>query len=168
MLPAWVQALVAAAGGVSVRVVMVGRDACIEALPIPVALAQEQLQRLLRAYHQGLHGTQPWPTALKTGMAYLAARLAASDAEHSPSRGSDSALKAARSAFEGHPWQRVSGEGREPCLARLYPDADTLVLHPQFGAACETLYGFYMDWLHTKVAQVQLLEPEGEPGAGAS
>jgi exodeoxyribonuclease V gamma subunit len=103
----------------------------------------------MRACRQGLAGARPWPTAVRTGVAALQA---------------DSAFgNPVRQAFEGSDFSSVPGEGAEACLARLFPDADSLFAEPGFLQACRALYGAYAEWLAHSVTLEEL--PGQQAGA---
>jgi exodeoxyribonuclease V gamma subunit len=138
LLPAWLRLLAAAASGTPVGLLLVGGDAVLQAAPVAPAAAAAQLADLLRAAQQGLQASEPWPTALKTGCAWLA----------SPEK--------ARAAYEGS--EQVLGEGREACLARLFPDWASLCGAPGFEAATQALYAAFREWLTTQVSVSPLPE----------
>ena len=60
----------------------------------------------------------------------------------------------------------VAGEGREACLARLYPDHASLIADPGFDAASQRLYAPFKAWLDAH-AQAEIL-PSAQRGAAAS
>jgi exodeoxyribonuclease V gamma subunit len=75
-------------------------------------------------------GDRPLPTALRTGLAWLAG-------------GEDPARK----AYEGDDSGKPPGEVEEPSLARLFPDFDHLGQAEGFAAASLRLYAPYRQWL---------------------
>jgi len=87
----------------------------------------------MQAGHDGLTGQRPLPTAVLTGLAFLA----------DPG--------AARKAYEGSDHGGPMGEGREACLARLYPDYATLVADTGFASSTRRLYAPYREWLDAHV-----------------
>ena len=53
---------------------------------------------------------------------------------------------------------------QDPCLARLFPDYDTLCSHPRYDEVCETLYRRLADWANDHVAWRAHPEPiDGAP-----
>jgi exodeoxyribonuclease V gamma subunit len=94
--------------------------------------ATDTLLRLMQAWQEGLAGDRPLPTALRTGLAWLAG-------------GEDKA----RTAYEGAEGGRSTGEVEDPCLARLFPDFDRLSSAEGFAAATLRLYSPYRQWLDT-------------------
>lgn len=135
LLPAWVRSLASAACGNPAGGVVIGTDAVVHVAPLEARSAAETLHDLVRACHEGLSGTQPWPTAVRTGLAWL-------EAPGDPG--------IARLVFEGSD-HGASGEGTEACLARLYPDARSLFDAPDFAVATRRLYTPYAEWLAAHV-----------------
>jgi exodeoxyribonuclease V gamma subunit len=139
----WLRLLAAAATGEAVAAVLVGTDAVATVAPLAADEAQQAratLLDLMQAAAASAVGDEPWPTALCTGLASLA------------DDGS------ARTVYEGSGHGGPPGEGREPCLARLFPDYETLAAVPGFEAATTRLYAAYRGWL---AAQVSLQRLEG-------
>ena len=99
----------------------------------------------MQACHQGLGGTQPLPTAVRTGLAFL-----------------DGPDKAA-GVYDGSGFG-ARGEGQEACLARLYPDFAALSAEPAFEPSTRLLYEPFAQWLATHV-QVEVLEEPQEADA---
>jgi exodeoxyribonuclease V gamma subunit len=87
---------------------------------------------LAAAWLEGTGDDGPWPTALKTGLAWLA--------EGRPA-----------AAYEGSQQQR--GEVDDPHLARLYPSWADLADEPRFVAVTTQLYGLLAAWLATLVIE---------------
>ncbi len=133
LVGAWVRCLASAACGSPAVGIVIGEGAVVHATPPPQADALATLAALMQACREGLEGSQPLPTAVETGLAWL------------------DKPESARKAFEGA--FKRTGEGQEPCLARLFPDFASLAAHPGFEAATRRLYGPYALWLarHTQV-----------------
>ena len=102
----------------------------------------------MQACREGLGGDSPLPTAVKTGVAWL------------------SKPETARAAYEGQFRSPVPGEGQEACLARVFPDFDTLSAHPDFETATRRLYEPYQQWLADRVTVTMLNNETAEQGAG--
>jgi exodeoxyribonuclease V gamma subunit len=139
----WLRLLAAAATGEAVSAVLVGTDAVATVAPLAAdeaPQARATLLDLMQAAAASAVGDEPWPTALRTGLALLA------------DDGS------ARTVYEGSGHGGPPGEGREPCLARLFPDYETLAAVPGFDTATTRLYAAYRGWL---AAQVSLQRLEG-------
>jgi exodeoxyribonuclease V gamma subunit len=129
LLAAWVRCLASAACGQPSRGIVIGRGAVVEVHPPDAQQAQAQLAVLLQAFDTGLNGSEPWPTAVNTGLAWLA----------SPEK--------AQEAYEGSEHGGSRGEGQEPCLARLFPRYADLSGHPCFESASAMLYRPLSEWL---------------------
>ena len=127
LLP-WVRSLAAAASGVVVHGVLVGRDATLQIEPMEADAARATLADVLRIWRQGMEG--PLPLALRTGLALVA--------------GGDAAA-----AYEGG-FQR-EGEVAEPCLARMYPDFDALTDDGRFEGLAQSVCGPLAQWVATQV-----------------
>jgi len=111
--------------------IVVGADALVR-VRAPLD-ATATLQDLLLAYREGLGGDRPWPTALRTGLAWL----------------DDPA--SARAVYEGQTHSPVAGEGEEACLARSHPDFASLQAEPGFESVTRRLYQPYQAWLAQQV-----------------
>jgi exodeoxyribonuclease V gamma subunit len=137
----WLRLLAAAASGEAVAAVLVGADAVATVAPLAAdeaPQARATLLDLMQAAAASAVGDEPWPTALRTGLALLA------------DDGS------ARTVYEGSGHGGPPGEGREPCLARLFPDYAALAAAPGFEAATTRLYAAYRDWLAARVSLQRL------------
>jgi exodeoxyribonuclease V gamma subunit len=145
LLAAWVRSLATAACGQPAAGVLIGADVVIEVAPLAPAAATDTLLGLLRALQDGLAGDRPLPTAVLTGLALLL----------EPAK--------ARQAYEGGAQGHGVAEGREACLARLYPDFDALAADPTFEVDSRRLYGPYRAWLEQHVR----IEPLA-PAAGSA
>jgi exodeoxyribonuclease V gamma subunit len=144
LLSAWVRCLATAACGHAVSGIVIGEAAVVRVSSPDRNSAMHTLLDLMLAWREGLRGDQPLPTAVKTGMAWLAES------------------GAARIAFEGAYRSPVPGEGKEDSLARLFPDFDTLVDDPGFETATRRLYEPYRQWLASHTV-VELLTTEVTP-----
>ena len=153
LLSAWVRCLAAAACGQPAAGIVIGEGALVRVRPPEEGVARAQLLDLMQACSEGLQGDRPLPTAVRTGIAWL-------------SRPAD-----ARAVYEGVFRSPVPGEGREACLARLFPDFESLLAQPAFDAASRRLYEPYRQWLDTQ-ATVEMFAVDavdaaaGEAGLG--
>lgn len=149
LVTAWVRCLASAACGHPVTGLVIGAGAAVHVRPPPEAEARTLLAALMSACHAGLTQDRPTPTAVQTGLAFL----------------KDAAK--ARLAYEGSDFSPMPGESREPCLARLYPDFDTLSASPEFESSSRLLYEPYLDWLSTHVEVEMLANTAPAEGATA-
>ena len=138
LVTAWLRCLASAACGHPAQGIVIGAGAAVCVRPPPAAEARTVLAALMSACLAGLRQNRPTPTALQTGLAFL-----------------EDASKA-RLAYDGSDFNPMPGEGKEACLARLYPDFHTLSSNPEFETATRLLYRPYRDWLSTHV-QVEML-----------
>ena len=136
LLP-WVRSLAAAASGVVVHGILVGRDATLQMEPLEADAARDTLADVLRIWRQGMEG--PLPLALRTGLALVA--------------GGDAAA-----AYEGS-FQR-EGDVAELCLARIYPDFDALTDDGRFEWLAQSVCGPLAQWVATQV----FATPHGQGG----
>ena len=146
LLTSWVRSLASATCGQPAAGILIGADVVVHVAPLDPAAAQQVLLDLMRAFQEGVSGDRPWPTAVLTGLAFL----------HDPDK--------ARATYEGSDFGG-QGEGREACLARLYPDFASLSGEPAFEACSELLYRPYKDWLETHLTIEELpnhADAEGE------
>lgn len=125
LLP-WVLNLAAAASGVPVQGVLVGRDAILHLPPLRSDDARATLEGLLQLWHDGMQS--PLPLALKTAVAQV--------------QGKDAAA-----SYDGDSW--TEGEGAEPCLARFYPDFEALNDGEQFVPLAGQLVTSLLAWAQT-------------------
>jgi len=137
LLP-YLRSLVAAACGVQVQGILVGRDATLALQPMPAGEAMAQFQTLLQVWQAGQDS--PLPLPLKTALAAAAA-------------GED--LARAETAYEGDGFAQA-GEADDACWARLFPDFDALVADGRFAPLAEAVHAPLLAWL---ADQVQVLEP---------
>ena len=128
LLQPWVRSLAAAASGVAVQGILVGRDATLQVAPLEGDEARATLADVLRIWRQGMEG--PIPLALRTGLALVTGGNAAA-------------------AYEGG-FQR-EGEVVEPCLARTYPDFDALTDDGRFEWLAQSVCGPLAQWAATQV-----------------
>ena len=116
--------LAAAACGEAASAVIVGADATVTLQPLPQDAAQAQLRVLISAWQAGMAAALP--VAPRTALAWAAAPAAA------------------EAVYDGG--FDADGEGREPCLARLYPDFAALSEDGQFAAWADALYAPLQAW----------------------
>jgi exodeoxyribonuclease V gamma subunit len=128
ILAAWVRSLAAAASGVVVYGILVGRDATLRITPLDADSAQATLDEVLRTWREGMAG--PLPFALRTGLALVTEQNAAA-------------------AYDGS-YQR-DGDVAEPCLARAYPDFDALTDGGRFERLAHSICGPLAAWASTHV-----------------
>ncbi|NML18316.1 exodeoxyribonuclease V subunit gamma [Azohydromonas caseinilytica] len=126
----WVRHLVASACGVALQGRIVSRDAVLALEPLPQDEAQQTLRTLLGLWRQGMEA--PLPLACRTALAFV------SDGKP-------------QEVYEGGGFSPVTPEGAEPCLARLYPDFETLIADGQFEALAPQLYGPLEAWARGSV-----------------
>jgi exodeoxyribonuclease V gamma subunit len=124
----WLEQLVLAASGQPCGLCVIGTDSILRAAAVPEAEARARLTALAAAWWAGTGPGGPWPTALATGLAWLAGRDA-------------------RAVFESG--SRRRGDDQEPHLARLYPRWADLMAEPRFEAATTMLYAPLAAWLAT-------------------
>lgn len=144
LIAAWLRQLTAAACGLNLVGVIVGRDAVLTLGMPDQASAVQSLQALIAAWRTGMDA--PLPLACKTALAYL-----------------DDEFKAA-SVYEGgfHP-----GEvDYDPCLARVYPDFATLAADGRFAELAQALYGPLRDWLGSVAVDIHDTAAGEENGEG--
>jgi exodeoxyribonuclease V gamma subunit len=131
LIAAWVNTLVSSACGAPVQGVLVGRDATLTVQPLPADRAMAIVRELLDAWREGMG--QPLPVAPLTALALL-----------------DGGKP--EQAYEGGMF--LDGEGREACLARVFPDFEALAADGRFEDLADTLYGPLRDWTATHVTVV--------------
>lgn len=150
LLVAWVRGLASSACGCPADGLVIGPGAAVCVGPPDRDEAVAVLGGLLRACQSAVTGDTPLPAAVKTGLAFLR------DAGK------------AKAVFEGNLSRGVRGEGHEACLARLYPDYETLRSQPGFEAATRRLYEPFERWLseHTRIELLGELEDDDERNGG--
>ncbi|WP_312564947.1 exodeoxyribonuclease V subunit gamma [Comamonas sp.] len=121
LLPIYIRSVVAAACGVEVQGMVIGRDACLHVQAMPQVLAQQALQDLLALWLQGMN--QPLPLPYKTGLA-LAAPMGD--------------MQAAASAYEGG--FKYRGECEDMSWQRLFEDFAALAEDGQLLGLAQTVY----------------------------
>lgn len=147
---AYVRTLVSRCAGLDVQVLVIGRDAVLQADALAPQDAALALQELVAAYEDNLTATAPLPTALNTGLAWL--------------KGEAEAQK----AFEGARHDDApAGEGEEPSLQRLFPDFEALRQHPRFDPASRRLYQPLASWMTACVSTQRLTGDEAGKGVEA-
>ena len=143
LITGWIRTLVSSACGTPARGVIVGRDASVTLEPLPTEQARAALDTLLQAWREGLAG--PLPLACRTGFALLS--------------GSD----AVASVYEGsrYPRDAMGGEVDDPCLARLYPDFESLSADGRFADLADRLLQPIAAWARHGVSfeRHAVLEP---------
>jgi exodeoxyribonuclease V gamma subunit len=123
LLAPWVRSLAMAAGGLTAQGVLVGRDGVLDISPMPQDEAQTTLSMLLSLWLQGMN--TPLPLPLKTALAQLEEKNASAH-------------------YEGGYMQ--SGEVDESCLARMFPDFETLTEDGHFEALAQQVYAPLLQW----------------------
>jgi exodeoxyribonuclease V gamma subunit len=139
LLVPWVRSLAAAASGAPVHGLLVGRDATLHCAPPAPDSARATLVHLLQVWREGMQA--PLPFALRSALAWVG--------------GGDAA-----GTYEGG--FHLDGEGTEPCLARLYPDYETLTEDGRFEALAASIGGPLADWAREQV-QVRIHPEAGSP-----
>ena len=142
LLVPWVRSLAAAASGVRVRGLLVGRDATLHFAPLPPDDARTTLAHLLQVWRDGMNA--PLPLPLRTALAWVA--------------GGDAA-----STYEGS--FRQEGEVVDPSLARIYPDFETLAEDGRFEALAHAVCAPLADWAALQVQAVVHPEPAAQESA---
>ncbi|NLD53958.1 MAG: exodeoxyribonuclease V subunit gamma [Burkholderiaceae bacterium] len=136
LIGAWVKAVVAAACGFRVRGVIVGRDAVFTVDPLARDPAIETLRMLMRSWREGM--ARPLPIARRTALAHV------------------SGVANLQPIFEGQEGSR--GEvTQDACLARMFPDLESLTEDGRFHDLADRLYGPLRAW-----AQQLTRETHGE------
>ena len=139
LVAAWVKSLVASACKVSVRGVIVGRDAMVMVAPLPTEGAAATLDMLIRTWHEGM--TEPLPLACKTGLAWV--------------RGAKDVAGVYEGSQFGGAGKRggTRGEVEEACLARMYPNFESLIADGRFQALALRLFAPLQQWVTDHVTQ---------------
>jgi exodeoxyribonuclease V gamma subunit len=106
----WIQHLAGCAVGMNIKTLVMGSDSVIEMASVTQAEALEQLKTVLDAWYRGMQA--PLPVACKTAFAWLDA-------------GSDKALHAAQSRYEGDDWTKGEVD-YDVYLARFFPTFSSL------------------------------------------
>jgi exodeoxyribonuclease V gamma subunit len=129
---------------------LIGRDAEVRIAPIASDAARETLSDLLRCWREGQH--EPLPVAPRTAIAFV-------DTGKDAEADADADEKAAR-IYEGDDYGGV-GEVEEPCLARCYPDYDSLTGSGRFKGLAARIYQPLSRWVEAQATAVRF-------GAGAA
>jgi exodeoxyribonuclease V gamma subunit len=148
LLGAWVRSLAMAASGLQAKLVLVGRDSVIEIAPMAQHTALDTLTMLLALWQAGMNA--PLPLPFKTALT-----LATQEDENK-----------ARTSYEGA--FKVSGEGEDSYLSRMYPDYESLAEDGRFELLAKQVYGPMKAWASTQVtarlhASGTAAEPATEP-----
>ncbi len=122
----WLEQLALGAAGQPCGLCVLGTDRIVRAASVPEAEAHAQLVALAAAWLDGTGDGGPWPTALATGLAWLA-------------KGDP------RAAYESAPRRR--GDDQDPHLARLFPTFANLAADARFEALSAQLYAPCARWL---------------------
>ena len=133
LLRVYLRSLVAAACGVEVQGVLIGRDTALHVQPMAQDVAQQALPDLLELWLQGQQS--PLPVPMKTGMA-----MAWQDEA------------AARTAYEGG--FVGNGEAEDMYWQRLYPDFQMLNADGRLHDLALAIYGPMEVWLQQCVENV--------------
>jgi exodeoxyribonuclease V gamma subunit len=149
LLAAWVRALAAAACGHTLHGVVVSQNGTLHISPMAAdeghaaeATAQATtkatatLQMLLALWLRGMQA--PLPLPLKTALA--AAREAQTGKEQHPDDVYDG-------ADDGRVESQAMAEVNDLCLARTFPDFETLDAHPDFRPLALAVYGPLLQWV---------------------
>ena len=134
LLPVYVRSLVAAACGLEVQGMVVGRDACLHIQPMEREAARSALNDLLQVWLAGQQ--QPLPLPHKTAMA-----AAQDDAT--------AAMIAYQGGFNRH------GECEDMTWQRVFPDYEALAADGQLMALARVVYGPLHAWCDSSVAVVE-------------
>jgi len=141
LLRLYVRSLVAAACGVDVQGVLIGRDAALHLQPMAQSAAQEALRALLSIWLQGQN--QPLPLPSNTGMALAW-------------EGDEAAAQAYEGGFN------FGGECEDMCWQRVYPDFEALSADGQLHDLAEAVYGPMQAWIDQCVEVVGWSHPAGQ------
>lgn len=124
LLGSWVRSLAIAASGAQASGILVGRDGVVEIQPMPQDKAIEMLNALMQLWLAGMN--EPLPLPPKTALAFVAD-------------------KDARTQYEGG--YMSTGEVEETCLARMYPDFETLTGDGRFEELAKSVYAPLLEWV---------------------
>jgi exodeoxyribonuclease V gamma subunit len=167
LLAAWLMYLAAWAHNVPLSMRLVGRDGCVHIAPPPLPLdnrictqAQQQLDALLNAYHQGQ--AHPLPLPLKTALAWVKKAAAASNDD-------EAAREQATQLYDGgHERHRgIPAEADDPYWQRLWPDADALFDTTAFADLATRLYSPFHAWANSPAVQFHAYESASAAKKGA-
>ncbi len=145
LLAAWLRSLSAAACGHPVHGVLVGQDGTLRITPMLQEEATEQLHLLLLTWLEGMQG--PLPLPLKTGLTVALGITTGKD--QNPD-----------GVYEGDDFDASMAEVNDACLARMFPDFETLTteLSPdktvsRLQALSEDVYVPMLRWVQQHVTQ---------------
>jgi len=130
LLGPWIRSLAMAASEQLAHGVLVGRDGVIDISPVSQQEATNTLGILLALWRQGMNAPLPLPP--KTALTWL----------DNP--------QAAVTQYEGGYMSR--GEVDEPCLARMFPDFESLAADGRFEQLAEQIYTPLLLWAKTHVS----------------
>ncbi|MHB8949868.1 MAG: exodeoxyribonuclease V subunit gamma [Rhodoferax sp.] len=130
LLGPWVRSLAMAASGHLAQGVLVGRDGVVDISPVSQEEAQETLGTLLTLWLEGMNAPVPLPP--KTALSWL------------------DDLQAAVKQYEGDYMSRA--EVDEPCLARVFPDFESLAADGRFEELAGQIYTPLLLWANTHVS----------------
>ena len=152
LIDAWLRQLVAGAAGMPVAGHMVARDAGLAFAPLAAEEAHAALAQLVALWRANLD--RPLPVACRTALAQVQGG-------------------AAQAAYDGGEHGDIGPppESRDPALARLWPDFETLSGDPGWPGVAAQLYGPLVDWIAEHVRCTALADfpfGEGEDSAGAN
>jgi exodeoxyribonuclease V gamma subunit len=136
MIPAWLNALAAAAMGTAVACVVVGRDAVVRLPALGKEQAERQMQVLLDVWAKGMQRPLPLPPAV--ALKWL----------ENPSN-----TNALRDLYEGTS-QRAAEAAKDPSLVRTYPTFEDVLAAGALERWAESVYGPLQHWVAT--AQVTI------------
>jgi exodeoxyribonuclease V gamma subunit len=136
MIPAWLNALAAAAMGTSVACVVVGRDAVVRLPGLDQEQAARQMQLLLDAWAEGMRRPLPLPPAL--ALKWL----------ENPNN-----TNALRDLYEGTS-QRAAEAAKDPALARTYPTLEDVLTAGALEHWAEAVYAPLQQWAATAHVEV--------------
>jgi exodeoxyribonuclease V gamma subunit len=128
LIDAWVRQLASAATGNQISAYVVGRDAILRIAPMDPAEAQLTLETLISLWRSGLD--KPLPTACKTALALLK--------DEKPEETYNGGFM-------------MDGESVEPCLARLWPEFESLSAEPEWANVSRQLYAPLLSWIDRHV-----------------
>lgn len=167
LLGPWLTCLAAAAMGLQVQGVLVGRNAIVRMAPLPQESALTQLDSLLKVYSEGMR----WPLPLPP----LVALQWLKDKDKDNGQGNPS-LNAITDLYEGNdfegPGLSQQGEARkDAALYRTYPTIDDLLAGGHLDRLAETVYRPLKKWVEGLQAEPfpdAQPDEEDESGHGAT
>ena len=124
LLNIWVRSLLSGACGVRALGVVVAQDVVLTIAPMPQELARSMLGGLLDLWLSGMNAPLPLPP--RTAIATV------------------QASKSPAEQYEGG--ERLHGEVEEPCLARLFPDYESLQSDGRLVALAGLIYKPFLQW----------------------